>query len=84
MVSVSGMGVTGLTWSEIESWAKLSGMQLEYWEFEVIKELSDAYAAMLRAAKDWDCKPVFDPISTAAFDQKEHSRRMREASRAMR
>lgn len=81
MISVAGMGVVGLSWAEIKAWSELSGTALEYWEFEVIKELSDAFAAMLREAKDWECKPVFDPTTLKHFDRRRHAKMMREASR---
>lgn len=43
-VSSTGMGISGLSWTEIHNWLQETGLELTVWEKLMIKHLSDSYA----------------------------------------
>jgi hypothetical protein len=54
-VQASGMGVGAVTWGELESWQRQTGLQLQPWEVRLLRELSRAYAVQLDASQEPDC-----------------------------
>lgn len=55
----SDYGAKPLTWQEIDSWIRITGTPVTYWEAESIHVLSGEYAAMTNAALDPDCPAPF-------------------------
>lgn len=58
VVDTSGMGVTRLSWKEIEAWLNVREMRgelpLTSWEIETVRKLSEEYATEYSAATDVD------------------------------
>lgn len=52
LIMSNGMGAIPLTWQEIESWLRVTELQLTVWEKLTIREMSEAYAAELASATD--------------------------------
>jgi hypothetical protein len=52
--SSNGMGLTGISWSELLSWDQLLGYSLTAWELTTIHELSREYATEYSLASDKD------------------------------
>lgn len=48
----NGMAAVPITWTDLKSWADLSGLHLTYWELHTLKAMSDAYAQELSIADD--------------------------------
>lgn len=49
-------GEQAVPYSEIESWQRQSGVELQPWESRVVKQLSEAYLSESHAARDPDAK----------------------------
>lgn len=58
-IEAAGMGVSGLSWREIEAWQSRCAIDLEPWEVRLIRRLSQAYASELSAAADPDRPPPY-------------------------
>jgi len=57
----NGMGITPLTWVEINSFTNVSGYDLNNWEAEQLILMSREYCNMSHKANDdIDCPPPFD------------------------
>jgi hypothetical protein len=52
-----GMGNVGLPHYEIESWQRLSGIELQPWEIKIIRSASIAYANQSQLATKPECAP---------------------------
>lgn len=52
--SSNGMGLSGLSWSELESWCKCLDVELSTWELLLIHTLSREYATEYSLASDKD------------------------------
>lgn len=50
LMQTNGMGVTPLSWQEIESWLRATELNLSVWEKLVIREMSEAYVSELNSA----------------------------------
>lgn len=50
----TGMGIGALSWSEIESWLRVTQMDLSTWEKLTIKTMSEVYASELSVATKRD------------------------------
>jgi len=61
-----GMGMTPLTWVEMDSFLKRSGYLLNGWESEQIIKMSKLYCSMVNAGKEIDCPA---PHNLAATDE---------------
>lgn len=48
----NGMGLEPLRWTDIKAWCELSGTDLDYWECQLIRDMSYAYTAELSHATD--------------------------------
>ena len=59
------MGVTSLSWSEIESWIKVTQINLSTWEKLTIKGMSEAYAGELNSANKKDCPAPYTHVDEA-------------------
>lgn len=59
------MGVTSLSWSEIESWIKVTQINLSTWEKLTIKAMSEAYAGELNSATKKDCPAPYTHVDEA-------------------
>jgi hypothetical protein len=46
-----------LSWSEIKAWQDLTGTDVEFWEAQLIRNLSVAYVAQYNLARDMNCAP---------------------------
>ena len=51
-VNEGGMGLSPLSWQDIESWSRQTGVNATGWESGVIKTLSSAYLNEYQQAKD--------------------------------
>ena len=54
LVQSSGMGVSALSWAEIESWLYVTHLNLSVWEKLTIKNMSEVYAGELSMATKKD------------------------------
>lgn len=68
-VSQGGMGITGLSWSEISSWLQETSTEITVWEKLVIKSMSDAYASEYSAASEKDREAPYCPSYTGQIDR---------------
>lgn len=79
-VSAGGMGVAPLSYSEIDAWARTTATPLQPWEAQMLRRLSRAYAASLRASEDAGCLPPW--AEPEAADRAALSARIGDALRA--
>lgn len=63
LIMSNGMGVVPLTWQEIESWLRVTELQLTVWEKLTIREMSEAYAAESAKATDKHAAPPYTAVS---------------------
>lgn len=64
MVGQGGTGPVQLSAQEIQSWSAGSGIELNPWEFLVIRKMSIAYVKQLNESERPDCPPPFgDPVN---------------------
>lgn len=61
VVASGAMGAIGLSWTELQAWAALTGATLTAWEAETLYEMSAAYAVMLDKAKSPTCPAPWVP-----------------------
>lgn len=61
-VSSSGMGISGLTWQEIESWLNVTGLSISTWEKLMVFKMSAAYASEYSSATAVDAPEPFAKI----------------------
>lgn len=52
-------GEYSVTWAEIESWQRQTGIELEPWETQFVKRLSELYVNESHAARDPDARAPF-------------------------
>ena len=65
LVQNTGMGVNPLPWSEIESWLRVTQLELSVWERITIKSMSEIYAAALSAAAKKDSQAPYTHVDEA-------------------
>lgn len=70
----SGMGITRLTWSELEAFCNTSGYPLDNWEKEAILEMSGSYCHSYYSSAKLGAPP---PFSAAARDDEDALAAMR-------
>jgi hypothetical protein len=63
LISSNGMGATSLTASEIMAWTRLSAVELEPWEFNCIRQMSQHYASSLHNSENPDEPPPFGSLA---------------------
>lgn len=70
----NGMGLTPLTWQELESWLRVTGLPLSTWEKLMLREMSEAYVNEFSqaSAKDRPAPYVYtvDEIDREAVSDK--------------
>lgn len=81
-VQSSGMGVGAITWGELESWQRQTGLQLQPWEVRMLRELSRAYAVQIDAAQDSDC-PSPTAVEPSPEQRADVARGLRNSFRAL-
>lgn len=71
MATPTGMGLVGLSYQELESWAKLAGMEniLEPWQYTGIYTMSRAYANECSAATKKDSRAPYIPVEEIEIDR---------------
>lgn len=52
-----GNEIMPLTWCEIKAWQDLSGSSLEFWESQLLREMSVAYVAQYNKSQEMSCAP---------------------------
>lgn len=60
-----GMGESPVTHSEIESWQRNTGIELNSWEARTVRNLSIAYLNESHKAKARDCPAPYSPAEMA-------------------
>jgi hypothetical protein len=68
LCSSGGMGAVGLSSLEIDSWSRLSAVELEPWEFQALRQMSQHYVSMVHKGEDVDCPPPFGEMASI-FDR---------------
>lgn len=58
------IGVTSITFQEIESWAKMTGSNFDTWSLCMIKRLSGVYSTQLAKSGEFDCPAPYSPQMT--------------------
>lgn len=58
----TGQGLIPLTWQEIDSWIKVTKLDLTLWEIETIKKMSEAYCAEYSRATDPQRPAPYSPV----------------------
>lgn len=53
-VEQNGMGISPLSWQEIDSWLSTTGLNVTTWELLTLKQMSEAYAAEFSQANKPD------------------------------
>jgi hypothetical protein len=66
MMCYTGMGISPLTWSEIDSWLSRTQLEIPIWEILSIREMSMAYVGEYNQASDEDRPP---PYASQAIKQ---------------
>lgn len=86
MASATGMGLVGLSYQEIEAWARLSdniGILLP-WQYKALHTMSRAYSGMCAAAVKKDTKPPYTPeIEDIGVDEQVVSQQAEDIFEAM-
>lgn len=65
LVHSTGMGVNALPWSEIESWIRVTQIELSTWEKLTIKSMSETYASELSQATAKDRPAPYTHVDEA-------------------
>ena len=71
LVQSTGMGATALSWSEIESWLRVTQLSLSVWEKLTIKSMSEVYAGELSTATKKDSPAPYTHVDEALFADRE-------------
>lgn len=62
----NGFGVDGVSWTEIDSWSRLSQRRLTQFEAKALHVLSSEYAMSFEAGKEKSCPPPYQPDTDEA------------------
>lgn len=65
LIQSTGMGVNSLPWTEIESWLRVTQLQLTVWERLTIKSMSEMYAGALASSTKRDCPAPYTHVDEA-------------------
>jgi len=71
LVQSNGMGVNALSWSEIESWLRVTQLHLSTWEKLTIKNMSEVYAGELSTATKIDAPAPYTHVDEALIADRE-------------
>ncbi len=81
VVESGAMGPIPLSSKEILSWQECTGIELQAWEFRVLREMSRRYLIQHEASKKLECPPPFgDPVNE--FDRAVVSKKVANAFKA--
>lgn len=69
LMSSSGMGPLALSWTEIDSWLRCTGLDLSTWEKLTLKSLSEEYVTELVAAKERNRLAPYSPEPPEELDR---------------
>ena len=59
LYSSNGMGMTPLSWVDIQAWSQLTGSQLTPSEARLMRKLSFIYVSQYNASKDIKCEAPY-------------------------
>jgi hypothetical protein len=65
LVQSTGMGAVSLSWTEIESWLRVTQLNLSVWEKLTIKSMSEIYAGELGVATKRDAQAPYTHVDEA-------------------
>jgi hypothetical protein len=65
LVQSTGMGAVSLSWSEIDSWLRVTQLELTVWEKLTIKSMSEVYAGELSVATKRDAQAPYTHVDEA-------------------
>lgn len=83
-VASGGMGITGLTWTEINSWLSTVELSLTTWEKLIIYKMSQAYAGEYSAASDVNRQePFIQIVAEEEIDRVAVASRIRNVLRSL-
>ncbi len=68
-IQSSGVGATPIEWGELESWQRITGINLQTWEARTLRQLSFDYCATRQDALSPHCPPPYSDEPTP--DQRE-------------
>jgi hypothetical protein len=71
LVQSTGMGASALSWSEIESWLRVTQLNLSVWEKLTIKSMSEVYAGELGVATKKDHPAPYTHVDEALIADRE-------------
>ena len=71
LVQSNGMGVNALSWVEIESWLRVTQLNLSVWEKLTIKSMSEVYAGELSTATKKDSPAPYTHVDVALVADRE-------------
>lgn len=81
VVESGGMGPVPLSSKEILSWQECTGIDLQSWEFRVLREMSRRYLIQAEESKKPECSPPYgDPVNE--FDRTIVSKKVTNAFQA--
>lgn len=63
LCSVGAMGPVPLSATEIYSWSALSGVELEPWEFNSLRQMSQNYVSYLHISEAPDAAPPYGSLA---------------------
>lgn len=67
VVMVGGMSGSPLSFSELEAWARLRGLELSHFEAQCLRGMSAAYLEMLNAVSDGPVEPPYLPEGSTYY-----------------
>ena len=77
------LGELPLTYSEIESWQRQCGVELQPWEVRFVKRLSEAYLSESHAARDPDADAPWIDAPYVVPTARQTANRMKAAIRGL-
>ena len=80
MAQSNGMGLSPLTWTEIDALNRTMRYDLRPWECQVIRQMSQAYCSWIKKGESPNCDPPVEPTDedVIAEIQQQNQIRMRE------
>jgi hypothetical protein len=70
LIQSTGMGAASLSWSEIESWLRVTHLSLTVWEKLTIKKMSEVYAGELGVATKRDAQAPYTHVDEALIEDR--------------
>lgn len=69
LCAAGAMGPVALSSTEIDAWSRLSGVELEPWEFNSLRQMSQEYVSSLHLSESPDAPPPYGALAQT-FDRK--------------